>query len=101
MDEWLALIEELKEQVRAMPDSTVFRRIRPVAPHPRVVLFGQEVGKPLATYHANLPLLLPAREVLPAIRQLPVFDKAKVAGERKDRRQRQLLSPHFYFYYDL
>lgn len=96
--EWLETLKSLKSDVERLSDNQVIRSIKPISPHPRLIVFGESSRNPLKTFHANMPLIMPAVDDMPQIRMLKPLNGGKKGKERKDKVPRERLSPYFHFY---
>lgn len=88
IDEWNGVIDNELRILATWSDSTPLLYRKPIAPHPRAMLYFSDSSRHDAMVHANLPIFLTcAPGNKPTVKGLGVFDYDKRSAKRKDSQQ--------------
>lgn len=99
-EEWLDILNKDLKRLESYIGQDTLRLYRPVAPHPRLMLFDyteSELIKPVRTYHANIPVLIGGDQEF-SLRSLPEFDAMRAHKERKDKKQKTPVIPRYFLF---
>lgn len=93
------ILERERKMLLKLSAGAVLRQCRPIAPHPRLMVFKEGGGRKAdLTYHANLPLIS-GYDSKAKITLLSAFKKNdRVPAKRKDSKSKTLLIPRLNLY---